>query len=120
MPPDPVTLTGELMAITRAAQKSSAGARLMLLRKRGLYRAYRQTFFDDQGHMFPWARTVIDDLADKSGIGMAAAGLEHEELACREGERRLFLHLIGRFQLNETEIFNLERDIAKENHDGRS
>ena len=116
---DAVSITGELMAITHAAQKRGTLAKLLLLEKRQLHRAYRETFFDDEGHLKPAAQLVIADLAETSGIGMAASGLEHEELACLEGRRRLFLHLLGRFKLNATEITNLERDIAKENHDGR-
>lgn len=114
---DAGSITGELLAITHAAQKRSSIAKLLLMEKRQLHRAYRETFFDQDGRLKPAAQMVLSDLAEMSGIGMAASGLEHEELACLEGRRRMFLHLLGRFKMNSSEIINLERDIAKENHD---
>lgn len=79
-----------------------------------LHRAYRAVFFDEDGMMTDAARIVLEDLSDHAGLGMATAGLEHEELAAREGERRLMLHLFSRFRLNEAEMANLEREWKKD------
>lgn len=116
MPPErpDYRVTPDILAITQAAQGKQGRVRLKFLHKRKVFRAYRGLFFKPDGALRPEAAIVIRDLAEKSGIGMATAGLEHEELACREGERRLFLHLLGQFSLNEIQIRNLERQLEEE------
>lgn len=113
MPPD-LSETPELMEIRRAATDGSLRARARWIMKMRLHRAYRAVFFDEDGMMTDAARIVLEDLSDHAGLGMATAGLEHEELAAREGERRLMLHLFSRFRLNEAEMANLEREWKKD------
>ena len=85
------------------------------LRDYRLKLAYRRLFFDDDDRLRADARMIIDDLIEKAGIGMASAGLEHEELACREGERRLFLHIMGRFAMRGAQLQQLIRDLERRN-----
>lgn len=85
-----------------------------LLHLRRLHSAYRKCFVGGDAEARHAGAIVVADIAEMAGIGVATAGLEHEELACREGERRLFLKIMARFRLNEAEIANLEAQIEKD------
>lgn len=94
------------IALSRAFTKIRARA-LPWVRKRHdveVTEAYRAIFGDAEGNITAAGRIVIDDLAAVAGIGKAAAGLEHEELSVLEGKRRLWLHMMGRFQLSNAQI----------------
>jgi hypothetical protein len=78
-----------------------------------VHEAFVDLFFVD-GRLRPSAQIVLDDLAEAAGVGMAAAGLEHEELCVLEGKRRLWLHVMARFQMDQDKIDAFYQQMRKD------
>lgn len=116
MPPDgPLpSITAELYAMRHAAEDGSARAKGHARRELGIYHAYRQLFFDQQGALREAAQIVLDDMAREAAIGLASPSLDHSELAAKEGKRRLLLHLFARLELSPERAATLERQLSQE------
>lgn len=108
----PKTLSAEVAALTLAAQGERGKLRRQLRGIFGKRRAYRKLFFNPDGTLKPEGREVLLDLVETAGIGMAVPDLSHEGQTLFEGQRRLVLHVFGRFNLPEGRVDQLERDLT--------
>lgn len=116
MPPDaPLpSITGALYAMRHAAEGKSARARDHARRELGVYHAYRQLFFDQEGALREAAQIVLDDMAREAAIGLVSPSLDYAELAAKEGKRRLLLHIFARLELSPERAATLERQLSQE------
>lgn len=101
----------DALALAQAAEDESRKLRFRLRRTLGLHRAYRKLLLDENGELRPEARTVLIDLAERSGLTHASPELDGQVLAMREGQRRVVLHMLGQLRLPEKKVQQIERDL---------
>lgn len=116
-PPRPWSLSGEVAQLTHAAQGKSAQLRRKVRLLFTRTRAYRTLFFDAEGRLRPEARTVIADIIDKADLHRASLDLDPQALAELEGRRRMAMHIFGRFNVPQSQLDALERDLSDMEND---
>lgn len=113
----PMSLSAEIAAAERAARSESAKIRGTLLATLRLTKAYRRVFLQPGKATAADQRLVLGDLIDRSELGRASLTLDAQELAAMEGQRRVVLHIFGRFRLPEGRIRQLETDLTETTDD---
>lgn len=108
-----MSLTAELAAVERAARSERAKLRGKLFDTIRLTKAYRRVFLQPGAATAKDQQLVLNDLIDRSELGRASLSLDAQELAALEGQRRVVLHLFGRFRLDDARLRQLETDLIE-------
>ena len=108
-----MSLSAEIAAVERAARSESAKLRGQLLGALRLTKAYRRVFLQPGAATERDQRLVLGDIIDRAELGRASLSLDPQELAALEGQRRIALHIFGRFRLEEGRIRQLETDLTE-------
>lgn len=112
-----MSLSAEVAAVERAARSESVKIRGQLFGALRLTRAYRRVFLEPGRATARDQRLVLGDIVDRAELGRASLSLDPQELAALEGQRRIALHIFGRFRLDEARIRQLETDLTETQDD---
>jgi hypothetical protein len=109
----PYSLSSEAMALRLQSEGHLGRLQRRLKMLAGRSRAYRKTFFDEHGQLYPHAREVLMDIVQESNLHRASRDLEPLLLADLEGSRRLALHIFGRLKPSDSELDAIENDLTE-------
>lgn len=84
--------------------------------KRRIYRAYRTVFFDGDA-ISPAGLIVLGDLAEVARMGRSQTLSSDNDIRQVEGMRHLWLHLVNRFDFDETGYLRLAENMEEKDYE---